>query len=55
MLRFNEGKALDYITKPHVNSPGLFVAPTTSGTGAELSTGSVITDTEHNMKLPLPV
>ncbi len=55
MLRFNEGKALDYITKPHVNSPGLFVAPTTSGTGAELSTGSVITDTDHNMKLPLPV
>lgn len=55
MLRFNEGKALDYLTKPHVNSPGLFVAPTTSGTGAELSTGSVITDTEHNMKLPLPV
>lgn len=55
MLRFNEGKALDYISKPHVHSPGLFVAPTTSGTGAELSTGSVITDTEHNMKLPLPV
>lgn len=55
MLRFNDGKALDYISKPHVHSPGLFVAPTTSGTGAELSTGSVITDTEHNMKLPLPV
>lgn len=55
MLRFNEGKVLEYLAKPHVHSPGLFVAPTTSGTGAELSTGSVITDTEHNMKLPLPV
>lgn len=55
MLRFNEGKVLEYLTKPHVHSPGLFVSPTTSGTGAELSTGSVITDTEHNMKLPLPV
>ena len=55
MLRFNEGKALDYLTTPHINSPGLFVAPTTSGTGAELSTGSVITDTENSMKLPLPV
>lgn len=55
MLRFNEGKALEYLAKPHVPSPGLFVAPTTSGTGAELSEGSVITDTEHNLKLPLPV
>lgn len=55
LLRFNEGKILDYVAKPHVRAPGLFVAPTTSGTGAELSTGSVITDTERGMKLPVPV
>lgn len=55
MLRFNEGHALEYLAKPHVHSPGLIAVPTTSGTGAELSTGSVITDTQNNMKLPLPV
>lgn len=55
LLRFNEGKILEYAAKPHVQSPGLFVAPTTSGTGAELSTGSVLTDTEHDMKIPVPV
>ncbi len=54
MLRFNDGKAIEYFKKPPVMGLGLFVAPTTAGTGAELTGGAVVTETSMNVKLPLP-
>lgn len=54
ILRFNAGSILDYTTAPIAPSTGLIVVPTTSGTGSELSNGAIISDTEHNLKLPIP-
>lgn len=54
ILRFNEGSILDYTTAPISPCGGLIVVPTTSGTGSELSNGAIISDTEHDAKLPIP-
>lgn len=54
ILRFNAGSILDYTTAPIAPSSGLIVVPTTSGTGSELSNGAIISDTEHDLKLPIP-
>jgi len=55
ILRFNEGQILDY-GKPGAEikkSVGLISIPTTSGTGSELSNGLIISDPEHNQKVPI--
>lgn len=55
MLRFNDGEILDY-GKPGAEvkkSDGLISIPTTSGTGSELSNGLIISDPEHNQKVPI--
>lgn len=54
VLRFNDGSILDYTEKEMRQCPGLIVIPTTSGTGSELSNGAIITDTENDMKMPIP-
>ena len=54
ILRFNGGKILDYAANPEYNvCSGLFCVPTTSGTGSELSNGAIISDTEHDRKVPI--
>jgi alcohol dehydrogenase class IV len=55
ILRFNDGEILDY-GKPGAEikkSSGLISIPTTSGTGSELSDGLIISDPEHNQKVPI--
>ena len=55
ILRFNDGQILDY-GKPGAEvkkSLGLISIPTTSGTGSELSNGLIISDPEHNNKVPI--
>jgi alcohol dehydrogenase class IV len=55
ILRFNDGQILDY-GKPGAEvkkSLGLISIPTTSGTGSELSNGLIISDPEHNQKVPI--
>jgi len=53
ILRFNEGSILDYATKPMEVCHDLITIPTTSGTGSELSNGAIVSDTEHDLKLPV--
>lgn len=55
VLRFNSGKILDYGNPDAVMklSPGLICIPTTSGTGAELSNGIIITDPVAHVKVPI--
>lgn len=54
ILRFNGGKLLDYETNPDYRvCSGLIAVPTTSGTGSELSNGAIVTDTEHDRKVPI--
>lgn len=53
ILRFNEGRILDYTQKEMNLCSGLITVPTTSGTGSELSNGAIISDTEHNTKAPI--
>jgi len=50
ILRFNEGKILDYLTTPYKKTSGLITIPTTSGTGSELSNGAIISDLEKDTK-----
>lgn len=55
ILRFNDGTILDY-GKPGAEMKqcsGLISIPTTAGTGSELSDGLIITDTEHDVKVPI--
>lgn len=53
VLRFNEGKILDYAAKNMKPCAGLIVVPTTAGTGSELSNGTIITDSKNNVKAPI--
>lgn len=53
ILRFNDGKILDYTTKPIQICHNLIVVPTTSGTGSELSNGTIVSDTKNHVKLPI--
>lgn len=55
VLRFNPGHILDY-AKPDAQmqySPGLISIPTTSGTGAELSNGIIISNSKTGEKNPI--
>lgn len=54
ILRFNEGKILDYAHgEEYKPTRGLICIPTTSGTGSELSYGMIVTDTETEQKLAI--
>lgn len=54
IVRFNGGKILDYETNPNYKTcSGLICVPTTSGTGSELSNGAIVSDPEHNRKVPV--
>lgn len=55
ILRFNEGKILDYadMSRSMIPSPGLIAVPTTSGTGSELSNGLIISDIKNAVKVPI--
>lgn len=54
ILRFNEGKMLDYAHgEEYKPTRGLICIPTTAGTGSELSYGMIVTDTENELKLPV--
>lgn len=53
IMRFNDGSILDYATKPMNVCTGLITVPTTSGTGSELSNGAIISDVEHDVKVPI--
>lgn len=54
ILRFNEGKMLDYAHgEAYRPTCGLISIPTTAGTGSELSYGMIVTDTKNEMKLPV--
>lgn len=53
VLRFNPGSILDYTSAPMADCNGLYVIPTTSGTGSELSNGAIISDTKRGLKLPV--
>lgn len=54
-LRVNGGKILDYAdpTKATKRAPGFIGIPTTSGTGAELSSAIMITDVELDAKIAI--
>ena len=55
VLRFNEGHILDFAdpAKEMKPSPGLISIPTTSGTGAEMSNGIIITNPATGEKVPI--
>lgn len=53
ILRFNDGNILDYTQKPIQTCHNLIVVPTTSGTGSELSNGTIVSDTKNHVKLPI--
>lgn len=54
ILRFNEGKILDYANgEEYKPTRGLICIPTTAGTGSELSYGMIVTDTQNQKKLPV--
>ena len=53
VLRKNDGSILEYIGKPYNPVDGLIAIPTTSGTGSEVSTAAVITDTVNDLKCVL--
>ncbi|MBR3881038.1 MAG: iron-containing alcohol dehydrogenase [Mailhella sp.] len=55
ILRFNEGKILDYAMPGSIKVParGLICIPTTSGTGSELSNGLIISDVKNEVKVPI--
>ncbi|MCI7302159.1 MAG: iron-containing alcohol dehydrogenase [Clostridiales Family XIII bacterium] len=53
VLRFNDGKILDYREKEIKPAAGLITIPTTAGTGSELSQGIIITDPSKKEKVPL--
>lgn len=53
ILRFNDGKILDYVTKEMKHCSGLITVPTTSGTGSELSNGAIVSDSKTGQKIPV--
>ena len=53
ILRFNEGKILDYAAKEMKVCHGLITVPTTAGTGSELSNGAIVSDSKTGEKIPV--
>lgn len=53
ILRFNPGSVLEYAQKPMQHCSGLIAIPTTAGTGSELSNGAIVSDPEHDVKMPI--
>ena len=51
----NDGELVDFMGVDKISNPGapLIAIPTTAGTGSECTKATVITDTEHNVKMML--